>query len=142
MAETTERRRLHEHLRDALDAFCDQEAQRYPALRPVIDTVPYAELLQYLEWEALGRQNTRSGRVDTRSLRWRFYLRNPLGIGPRIVLCEVRGDQLIDADGQPIDARADVRALLQQQGDRIPDSLAKLDEHAPPREGGGSSDGA
>lgn len=141
MPETTERRRLHEHLRDALDAFCDEEAQRYPHLRPVIDAVPYSELMQYLEWEALGRQNTRSGRIDTRSLRWRFYLRNPLGIGPRIVLCEVRGDQLIDADGQPIDARADVRALLQQQGQRIPDSPAGI-EHAPPSERRNPDDGA
>jgi hypothetical protein len=115
--------RLHEHISGALYAVAKRVIAQHPhpELREHIAT--WMETAHELvEIEAhVARGN--SGRIDTRSLRLDCYLQTSQGRAP---LCSVRVRDLVDGDGERIDARSDARTLLLQNGHGIPDSPATL----------------
>lgn len=69
----------------------------------------------------------RRGRIDTRSLVVSVWLvdHGNEDAEPEQV-CRVRVADLVDADGRPIDARADARTLLLQNGIGVPDDPSAL----------------
>lgn len=120
------RRRLHEHIHDALLACARRLLDEHPG-----DEALREALAQWME-TAHERvvveahvERTKRGRVDTRSLRLDVYLNTDVGPAP---LCQVRARDLLTADGQPVDAKADARTLLLQLGHGIPDDARALTE--------------
>lgn len=119
----TTRRRLHEHV---LDAVLDLARQALNA-----DPTPERreELAQWVENTAervriVARvdRNSRK-RVDTRSLTLDVYLD---AVHPGHLLCSVRVRDLLDAHGHRLDAPEAARDLLWQNGIGIPDDASSL----------------
>jgi hypothetical protein len=115
------RRRLHEHIAEAVQASVGRILAEHPHLREV--AAEYAEQL-HRRVEVEASVDRRRGRLDTRSLRIDCYLR--ADSGERALLCSVRARDLLTDYGRPVDARADARTLLLQLGIGIPDSPAGL----------------
>jgi hypothetical protein len=116
------RRRLHEHIVEAVQASLGRILTGHPHLREVAAEW-VEELARRVEVEARVDRR-RGGRLDTRSLRLDCYLR--ANSGERALLCSVRARDLLTDYGKPVDARADARTLLLQLGLGIPDSPAAL----------------
>lgn len=117
--------RLHEHISGALYASAGRVVAEQPHLAEHI--ARWIETAhEQVEIEAHVERGPR-GRIDTRSLRLDCYLRTSQGRAP---LCSVRVRDLVDEHGERIDARADARTLLLQNGHGIPDSPASLPSDA------------
>nr|WP_042195680.1 hypothetical protein [Kibdelosporangium sp. MJ126-NF4]CEL22154.1 hypothetical protein [Kibdelosporangium sp. MJ126-NF4]CTQ92935.1 hypothetical protein [Kibdelosporangium sp. MJ126-NF4]CTQ95572.1 hypothetical protein [Kibdelosporangium sp. MJ126-NF4] len=119
---TTPRRRLSDHVYAALNESVTRVLSAHPHRR--------AELAQWLETvherliiRAVADRRTPGGRIDTRSLRMEVYVLTTAGAAP---LVSVRARDLLDADGNPVNARTTARHLLWQNGHGIPDTPAEL----------------
>jgi hypothetical protein len=118
---TATKRRLAEHITDALTASARRVLAQHPERQE--------ELAQWIETAhqqvvvGLDVGRTRRGRIRTNSLRVVAYLNTTAGMAP---LCSVRVRDLVDEHGQPIDPRATARELLWQHGIGIPDDPSGL----------------
>lgn len=121
----TARRRLSEHITDALSACAQRLLDQHPDDEALRETLArWMETAHERIQVEAHVERTKSGRIDTRTLRLDVYLHTAEGPAP---LCQVRARDLVLADGTPVDARADARLLLLQNGVGIPDDLSGLD---------------
>lgn len=122
---TIERRRLADHITDALTAMAARILERHPERADDL-----ADWLETAHERVIVRADvgrSRKGRIRHDSLRLHVFIDHgpPLGLAP---LCTVRVRDLVDAEGLPIDAKATARELLWQHGHGIPDDLSGLDD--------------
>lgn len=122
-------RRLHAHIIDAVQAAAERMVQLRsdPAWRDTVADWVEATLdpAEHRIHVALRVDRNVRGRIDTRSLAVDVYLTSRTGMEK---LLTVRARDLLAADGNRIDARADARTLLLQLGYGIPDSPAAITE--------------
>jgi hypothetical protein len=119
---TVTRKRLHEHITDALTASAARILADHPDRADALaDWLNTAHEHVVITAHADRRPN---GRIDTRSLRLDCHLTTSAGPAP---LVSVRVRDLLDQHGQPIDAQADARTLLLQLGHGIPNDTSTLD---------------
>lgn len=119
---TTTRKRLHEHITDALTATAARVLTAHPErATELADWLQTAHEHVVITAHADRRPN---GRIDTRSLRLDCHVTTSAGLAP---LVSVRVRELLDQHGQPVDAQADARELLLQLGHGVPDDLSTLD---------------
>lgn len=117
--------RLHEHISSALYASAGRVVAQHPQLADQVAT--WIETAHEKVRVVANVERRARGRIDTRALRLDCYLDTADGLAP---LCTVRVRDLIDDDGQPIDARDTARTLLLQHGHGIPDDVRQLAEGA------------
>lgn len=128
---TITRKRLSEHILDALWESAARVLTDHPDLTDMVkDRI--ASILEGRDtrklYARLDADTRRGTRPDTRSLRvtvWIVDERQP-DVDPQL-LVSVRVRDLVDRDGQPIDARTSAKELLWQHGHGIPDDPGGLD---------------
>lgn len=118
---TCTRRRLADHITEALDASVARVLAAHPERRD-----------ELAEWRATAHERVvvradvgqdRRGRIRHDSLRLAVHLITSEGLAP---LCTVRVRDLVDEHGQPLDAKELARELLWQNGIGIPDDASEL----------------
>lgn len=125
MSTTTGRQTLAAHINDALAAMAGRILTHHPERAGDL-----ADWLEDAHKRVIVRADVgrgKRGRIRHDTLRLAVFIDHgpPLGLAP---LCTVRVRDLVDQNGQPIDAKATARELLWQNGYGIPDDLSGLDD--------------